>query len=367
MWNDSETPAAANVIRNNRIAFVMQTLSDGGGIYTLGRQPDSFLEGNNIHDVPLNAGRAESNGMFLDEGTTGFTIRGNTIRRIDRSPIRFHKSGKNKVVNNRWELATPETPPVRFNNTPESNITIEANEVLEPQLQIYLIGNSLTWDALPPRLAESVDWHVDCGKSLPYIYDHPESPCVGSSRIWPDALASKEYDVISVQPHYGSTLQEDVDTISKWIEVQQQAVWILHTGWARSATLNDEYLSESDPVKMSHSPAYFEDLRSRLEEKFPEVEFRTTHCMRLLYELDQNIQQGASNLESIEDVYRDAIHMNAGPGSYLMHNAMRETIGQERIDRGFEQFDAELKNELDMLLDERANWPAAGPVVTGQQ
>ncbi|MEW4487770.1 right-handed parallel beta-helix repeat-containing protein [Thalassoglobus sp. JC818] len=367
MWNESETPAAANVIRNNRIAFVMQTLSDGGGIYTLGRQPGSLLEGNNIHDVPLNAGRAESNGMFLDEGTTGFTIQGNTIRRIDRSPIRFHKAGKNTVVNNQWELATLETPPVRFNNTPESNITIESNEVLEPQVQIYLIGNSLTWDTVPSRLAESVDWHVDCGKSLPYIFDHSEAPCVGSSRIWPTALTSKRYDVISVQPHYGSSLEEDVDAISKWIELQPQAVWILHTGWARSATLVEEYESGSESPQMTHSPLYLDQLRDRLKEKFPEVEFRSTHCMRLLYELNQNIQQGGSNFESIEDVYRDAIHMTTGAGRYLMHNAMRETIGQERSDRGFEEIDPETKKELDALLDERASWPAAGPVVSDQK
>jgi hypothetical protein len=57
----------------------VQVLSDGGGIYTLGCQPGTQLRGNLIHDVPLNAGRAESNGMFLDEGSDGITIQGNAI------------------------------------------------------------------------------------------------------------------------------------------------------------------------------------------------------------------------------------------------------------------------------------------------
>ncbi|MEZ5950922.1 MAG: hypothetical protein R3C12_17250 [Planctomycetaceae bacterium] len=48
--------------------------------------------------------------MFLDEGTTGFTIRGNTIRRIDRSPLRFHKAATTWCRGNAWELATETTP-----------------------------------------------------------------------------------------------------------------------------------------------------------------------------------------------------------------------------------------------------------------
>lgn len=136
IWNDSPSPAGENRIRDNQIARVMQVLSDGGGIYTLGRQPDSVIERNLITDVPLNAGRAESNGMFLDEGTTGYTIRDNTIRRCERSPLRFHKAGQNVVEGNHWELNSADLPPVRFNNTPETNISIRNNEQLavEPDI-----------------------------------------------------------------------------------------------------------------------------------------------------------------------------------------------------------------------------------------
>jgi len=31
----------------------------------------------------------------------------------------------------------------------------------------YLIGNSLTWDTVPPLLSGDVQWHVDCGVNLP--------------------------------------------------------------------------------------------------------------------------------------------------------------------------------------------------------
>jgi hypothetical protein len=66
MWNPQPTPCRDNTIEGNHIHHIMQILSDGGGIYMLGLQPGSKLVRNHIHDVQINAGRAESNGMFLD-------------------------------------------------------------------------------------------------------------------------------------------------------------------------------------------------------------------------------------------------------------------------------------------------------------
>jgi hypothetical protein len=125
-WNPTPTQARANVVSANHMHDCMLVLSDGGCIYTLGLQPGSRLEGNLIHDVPKNAGRAESNGMFLDEGTTDFLISGNLIYATDRSPFRFHKAGKNMVRGNTVTLPAG-VPLVRFNNTPQENISAETN------------------------------------------------------------------------------------------------------------------------------------------------------------------------------------------------------------------------------------------------
>lgn len=356
MWNESPTPAAQNRIHHNRIEYVMQILSDGGGIYTLGRQPESLIEANDISDVPLNAGRAESNGLFLDEGTTGFTIRGNTIRRVTRSPLRFHRAGKNLVQGNRWELATADTPPVRFNNTPEENITIEGNEVLEPQKSYYLIGNSLTWDAAPSQLEGYVRWHVDCGKSLPFLQAHPERPCVTSSRVWPEALTTAQYDVISVQPHYGSTLAEDVEVISEWVRMQPRAVFVIHTGWARHRDLEAEWADADAAGPLTHSPAYFTALLAELRRRFPDREFRRTVCQDLLHRIHEDIAAGRAPWKQLSELYRDDIHLTLGPGRYLMHNALRAALGQPRSAAGFPDLDPEQKAYLDALLAEAAEW-----------
>lgn len=120
-WDDTPTGCRGNRIEGNHIHHVMQTLSDGGGIYTLGRQPGTRLALNHIHDVPVNAGRAESNGIFMDEGSTEITVENNTIYHIARSPIRFHRAGKNLVAGNRL-VARPDVPTFMYNATDEGVI-----------------------------------------------------------------------------------------------------------------------------------------------------------------------------------------------------------------------------------------------------
>ena len=110
----------------------MQVLSDGGGIYTLGNQPGSRLIGNMIHDIPRNAGRAESNGMFLDQGTGSFVVQDNLIYNVERSPFRFHKGWTNIVRHNTVYL--PEgVPLVRFNDTKTERITLVDNLELKTE------------------------------------------------------------------------------------------------------------------------------------------------------------------------------------------------------------------------------------------
>jgi hypothetical protein len=130
IWNPTPSPAAGNVVADNHIHTVMQVLSDGGGIYTLGRQPGSKFLRNVIHDVPLNAGRAESNGMFLDEGTDQTLIAGNTIYGIAKSPLRFHKAFSVRVEKNVLVTKDAQTPPIAYNSTDPATIEKIDNQVV---------------------------------------------------------------------------------------------------------------------------------------------------------------------------------------------------------------------------------------------
>ncbi|MBI1313125.1 hypothetical protein GC176_17685 [bacterium] len=216
---------------------------------------------------------------------------------------------------------------------------------------VFLIGNSLTWDTVPSLLDGEVQWHVDCGKSLPFIFANPEMPCVKTSTLWPQALREKHYDIVSFQTHYGATLAEDVETISKWIALQPKAVIVIHTGWAHHEKRAAEYASTETSGKMQHSPAYVGALLAELKQKFPDREFRQTRAIDLLDHIAADIQAGRAPLTDVVDLHRDAIHMKLDSGRYLMHNAMRHALGQPRSNRGFEKLDPNLKAYLDTVLD----------------
>ena len=128
MWSPEPTPCRDNVVDGNHIHDILKILSDGGGIYMLGLQPGSRLINNHIHNVKINAGRAESNGMFLDEGTTDVEIAHNLIYNIARSPLRFHKATTNLIKNN-FLFCSGDNPPIRYNRTYEGDIKKEGNKV----------------------------------------------------------------------------------------------------------------------------------------------------------------------------------------------------------------------------------------------
>lgn len=127
-WSPVPTPCRANRVEGNHIYNILEILSDGGGIYMLGLQPGSRLVNNHIHDVKVNAGRAESNGMFLDEGTTDVVVANNLIYNIAKSPLRFHKATTNLVKDN-YLFCANENPPIRYNNTKAEDITKKDNIV----------------------------------------------------------------------------------------------------------------------------------------------------------------------------------------------------------------------------------------------
>ncbi len=219
--------------------------------------------------------------------------------------------------------------------------------------KFYLIGNSLTWDTVPSLLDGDTQWHVDCGKPLPYIFENPEKPCVKSSTLWPAALTEKQYDVISLQVHYGSTLSEDAAVISELIAKQPNATVVIHTGWARWAEREAEWAmtNGSASAPMKHHLAYFDGLLKLLRDASPGRTIRRTQAMDMLQQVEADLKAGQAPIQEVQDLYRDKVHMNVVTGRYLMHNAMRHALGQARSAAGFEKLEPKMKAYLDTVLD----------------
>jgi len=130
IWTSDPSPCRENTIHANHIHHIMNKLSDGGGIYSLGLQPGSRITQNLIHDVQVNAGSAESNGMFLDEGTKELLIENNIVYNIARSPLRFHKAHHPNIVRNNVLVCQNDIPPLRYNSTREADIQKTGNIIL---------------------------------------------------------------------------------------------------------------------------------------------------------------------------------------------------------------------------------------------
>lgn len=131
-WNDSSTGCRDNVVARNHIHHCMLILHDGGGIYTLGRQPGTKLLGNVIHDIPPNEDGAESNGIFMDEGSSDIVVERQTIFNVGRSPLRFHRALEVTLRKNTL-VCLPGVPPYRYNRTDPKTLRFQEDQVIEAE------------------------------------------------------------------------------------------------------------------------------------------------------------------------------------------------------------------------------------------
>ncbi len=124
------TPCKENNISFNHIHNVVEIMSDGGGIYTLGLQTGTVIRGNIIHEVPLQPGISSNVGLFLDQATTGVLWDQNAVFSIVRPPVKVHLAGANTLSNSMFIRSSTSIPHIFYLNTPTGNITLQNNTLL---------------------------------------------------------------------------------------------------------------------------------------------------------------------------------------------------------------------------------------------
>ncbi|MEN6451745.1 MAG: right-handed parallel beta-helix repeat-containing protein [Thermoguttaceae bacterium] len=119
---DTPTSNKNNHIEYNHIHHVMQTMHDGGAIYTLGVMPGSIIRGNHIHDALRSD--VGPGGIYLDEGSGFIEVTGNLVYKV-KTPMFY-----NNLVQNR--KATCNEHDNFFNAKPDDAKNVVEKAGLEP-------------------------------------------------------------------------------------------------------------------------------------------------------------------------------------------------------------------------------------------
>ena len=194
---------------------------------------------------------------------------------------------------------------------------------------VFVVGNSLTWDALPTLLDGEVDHHIYCSRNLEYIRDNPDGHCISTSTPWSTALVDNAYETLLIQPFDGTSLMRDVEIISGWMDMQPDADVLLHTGWAQHDELYEVLALGNPDDMMRPNYEYFEDLVAALERRYPGRKISSTNAFAYLAAIGADSARGIGPYAQLSDIYRDHIHMTREDGRYLMHNVIRKSLGQE--------------------------------------
>lgn len=150
VWGYSDNPTNNIQICNNLIYNIGNGwLSDMGGIYTLGIQPDTVIRGNVIHNVGCDEGAYGYGGwgIYLDEGSSYMLVENNLV--YDCSSQTFHQHyGKDNIVRNNIFAFGGEGAFIISKNEDHNSLTLKSNILVVDNQPIY-------------KSTVSVDWFID--------------------------------------------------------------------------------------------------------------------------------------------------------------------------------------------------------------
>ena len=188
---------------------------------------------------------------------------------------------------------------------------------------------------------------------MQFICENPTEHCVNSSTQWDVALPAENFEYVTVQPFQGTTLQEDIDAICKFISMQSPLTkWILHPAWSVPwGQFVAEYEAGNPDDMMRPSPEYIADLIAGVEASCG-VTLVNAKTNEMVYQMWLDFNNGNplngypwTTWGTTADFTRDFIHMSFAAGRYMMHNRIRLLTNEPFTNDGFNV----PANELDYL------------------
>ncbi len=142
-WSFDDTVAKENQIAFNDIFDIGQDLlSDMGGIYVLGKQPNSRIVHNRIHDV--SALTYGGWGIYLDEGSMGWMVSDNVVWNTKTGGLHIHYGNANLLRHNVFAYARTEGQLIRARDDKQGTVRFENNLVIaRPGDAPIVVGNWL--------------------------------------------------------------------------------------------------------------------------------------------------------------------------------------------------------------------------------
>ncbi len=148
-WNWGYTDNSTNNIRikDNLIYNIGNGwLSDMGGIYTLGIQPDTVISGNIIYNVGCDEGAYGYGGwgIYLDEGSSYITVENNLV--YDCSSQTFHQHyGKENIIRNNIFAFGGEGQFIITKNEDHNSLTLKNNILVGDNTVMYKNSVKSDW------------------------------------------------------------------------------------------------------------------------------------------------------------------------------------------------------------------------------
>ena len=147
VWGYSENPTNNIQVKDNLIYNIGNGwLSDMGGIYTLGIQPDTVLSGNVIYNVGCYGGEQGYGGwgIYLDEGSTEILVENNLVYDCSSEAFHQHYGRDNMIKNNIFAFGGEGV--FRISRNEEHNsLFLENNILVSDDRVMYSATTDLDW------------------------------------------------------------------------------------------------------------------------------------------------------------------------------------------------------------------------------
>jgi hypothetical protein len=144
-WDDTDKGSLNNDVSYNRINYIMQLHDDGGGIYTLGRMPNSNFHNNYISHIVRSSyqGGNPFAGIYLDNGSCYKTVENNVLDSTFSAFYAINAPNHDNTIHNNYynviygdvsnDNVTSNNEFCRVSNWPAAALSIMSNAGIEAE------------------------------------------------------------------------------------------------------------------------------------------------------------------------------------------------------------------------------------------